>query len=461
VVEKTTETLSAVEATSEQLLEGEGRLDAAFYEGRWAWLTLQNIDAPVERLGKYASVFYPGRFKRIFVNEANGVPFMGSRNIFLYPPLAEKFLAPSMDVVSSLYIKRDWTLITRSGTVGRALHAGKYLEPHTITEDVIRVVPKNIEGGYLAAFLCSKYGYTLMSTSQFGAVIMHLEPSHIINLPLPIFDEAERVEIDKLMQRARVLRERGACLFAKSERNLYRLTGLPRFEDVSISYLEGNLEVDAFEVSIHDLAGRLDASYHVPEAHAVQSVLTESPLPVARLGDMATIVIPPRFKRIYVGKTHGIRYIRPSDMVTIRLLEEKFISRRQKELPQLELNEGEVFVATDGTVGKISYGGSEMTGWAGSNNIGRIRVRDGLHAGYLFAFLSSPYGQYQLKREIYGSVINHLEGEHVANVEVLMPDADIQRKIGEPVLRAYALRDQANRLELEAIEKLEGLIEGG
>lgn len=229
-------------------------------------------------------------------------------------------------------------------------------------------------------------------------------------------------------------------------------------------YLElpENLKVPAFNVPVNELNGRFDASYHLPEVHSLIALLRQSSFPVSTVGEeVASIRIPPRFKRIYVEEERGIRYLRPSDMVTVRPLEDKFLSKRTKELPQLRFNEGEVLIATDGAVGRLAYTTSSMDGWVGSNNIGRIRAGEKIHAGYLLAFLATPYGQFQLKREIYGSVINHLEIEHIANVELPMPDMEIQEKIGEPVIRAYELRDQAQQLEQRATKELEALIKGG
>lgn len=82
------------------------------------------------------------------------------------------------------------------------------------------------------------------------------------------------------------------------------------------------------------------------------------------------------------------------------------------------------------------------------------------HPGFLAAFLSTPYGQHQLKAKIYGGVVDELTAE---DTEVLLiPDVPYseQCRIGEPVVQVYELRDEANVLEDEAIAELEAVISG-
>jgi type I restriction enzyme S subunit len=81
--------------------------------------------------------------------------------------------------------------------------------------------------------------------------------------------------------------------------------------------------------------------------------------------------------------------------------------------------------------------------------------------GYIYAWLSSDYGQRLVKRYSYGSVILEIDKEMLESVPIPIPSADIRGKIGDLVLRANELRDQAWRIERDAIQELESLIEGG
>jgi hypothetical protein len=58
-------------------------------------------------------------------------------------------------------------------------------------------------------------------------------------------------------------------------------------------------------------------------------------------------------------------------------------------------------------------------------------------------------------------VIDHLEEEHLAKVDIPDVPLDVQEKIGAEVLRAFTLRDAANKLEEETIAELEEAIAKG
>jgi type I restriction enzyme S subunit len=51
----------------------------------------------------------------------------------------------------------------------------------------MRVVPdaEKIPPGYLYAYLSSKFGVPLVVGGTYGAIIQHIEPEHIANLPVP------------------------------------------------------------------------------------------------------------------------------------------------------------------------------------------------------------------------------------------------------------------------------------
>jgi len=221
--------------------------------------------------------------------------------------------------------------------------------------------------------------------------------------------------------------------------------------------------VPAFVVKSADLEGRLDGSYHRPQVEAALSQLKKSKYPLVRLKDIARyIVIPPRFKRHYVEAKAGVPFLRPSDLATVRVLERRYIAKWTPELKHPQIHEGEILVSTDGRIGVVGYVTKRLDGWAGSNNLGRIMVDpERAHPGYVLAFLMSPYGQIQLKREIFGGVIDHLEVKHLENVLIPLPPLKVQEAIGEKVLSAYELRDRINSLENEAIAHVEDAIESG
>ena len=87
------------------------------------------------------------------------------------------------------------------------------------------------------------------------------------------------------------------------------------------------------------------------------------------------------------------------------------------------------------------------------NNVGRKRSL------YIYAWLSSDYGQRLVKRQSYGSVILEIDKGMLESIPIPLPSAAVRDRIGDLVLSASELRDKAWRIERETILELEGLIE--
>lgn len=71
-------------------------------------------------------------------------------------------------------------------------------------------------------------------------------------------------------------------------------------------------------------------------------------------------------------------------------------------------------------------------------------IEDEALRGYVYQFLSSKLGQDQLKANIYGAIVDHIEPDDVKNVLVPVPDdrSEVER-IGRPVIRGMELQEEA------------------
>ena len=74
----------------------------------------------------------------------------------------------------------------------------------SFSEHVMNVVPDpdRILPGYLYAFLSSKFGVPLVVGGTYGAIIQHIEPHHIANLPVPRLGEKIETRVHRLIQEA-------------------------------------------------------------------------------------------------------------------------------------------------------------------------------------------------------------------------------------------------------------------
>src|SRR5690606_506709 len=134
-----------------------------------------------------------------------GTPFMGSSDIRMSDFSALPLIANRQVERNPLFtLGLGWTLITRSGTIGRMAYARPDMDGMACSEHVLRVVPdaERIPPGYLYAFLSSRYGVPLVVSGTYGAIIQHIEPEHIAELPVPRFDSGFEQEVAKAIDAA-------------------------------------------------------------------------------------------------------------------------------------------------------------------------------------------------------------------------------------------------------------------
>lgn len=457
-----------------QLTEGQMRLDAGFYaEGVAAALrVVADCKLEVKPLGEVVKeVFILGRFRRVYATDKNaGWPYLSASEALEFRPSSERWIArdhaPRHE--KRHFAEPGWLLVSASGSVGRVAFATERLSKYFLTHDLLRIAPSPSPlSGYLYAYLSTWIGQALIAKDQYGSAIKHLEPHHLSKVPIPILPENEQQAIHGNIERAWKLRDEANDLLDEADAMLHDELGLPHFSENLIPYLPPPKQSkpaiatmphpQAFTLKSSELNERFDVSYHVPVVKVIKTLLQDGKHEAVRLDSMATgIRIPPRFKRIYVKKEFGVPFLRPSHLPQVRPYDLGYISHLTPVLNQLRLNEGEVLITTDGTVGRVGLVSSRTDGWAGSNNIARvIYSKDDARNGYLAAFLSTPYGFHQLAREIFGGVVDHIEESQIRSVLIPNPPAEIQTAIGNLFVKAFEKKDEASALESITIRECE------
>lgn len=453
----------AFDIDSRWLYEGEKRLDANYYSKDVvaARVILGKLSQQVKTdnfLDLVEDIYMPALKVTIPFSD-DGDPYLTQSEVeFLLPRARKKVDTKRLKNPDRWRVKNGYLLVSQSGIIGRITIATKYLEQFIISPNPIRIIANDELRGYIYAFLSSWIGSALIKSPKYGVTVKHILPHHLYNIPIPRIPELEKETNQKILK-AYKLREEAQELLLKAERLIYTELGLPKIDEDDIEYFsrdKGRI-VKAFEIKASELNLRLDASYHIPVLRQIEKNLEEIDVDVQHLGNkIRRIFIPPRFKRPYVkSPDDGIRYIRPSDLPLIKYMEHKFLAKSFKNCDLYKLKEGEILVVTDGTIGWVSIVTSVSAGWYGSNNFARIIPTDDLDKGYLLAYLLSPYGQYQLKREIFGGVIDHLVEDHIRQVKIPLPSFSVQKKIGRLIINAYTKKDEANQIEDDAIGHLE------
>jgi type I restriction enzyme S subunit len=454
---------------SSKTYEEDKRLDASFYsydivKARILIEELKRVGIGVKRLGDdflSAKIFWPGRFKRKYVSRKEGKPFLMPSEVFMFLPRARKFIT---DFPKEVLIEKEWILITRSGTIGRCIISNELLSKFVVSDDLIRIIPsdKNLVG-YVYAYLNTWVGQTFLKKTKYGVTVKHIEPQHVESIPIPIIPQIEK-EVNEKILKAHKLLEEAQELLLKAVGTIYAELGLPQIDEGEIEYFGGKRGKSAkvFITKFSELSLRLDASFHKPILSLLRKILREKEnnkkYKLQELGSISEIFTPPRFKRFYV-KDHskGIPLLQGAHIPMIKPLDIKYLWKDMKNINAYVLNKNWILVTCSGTLGRVGLVRDYWAGWAATNHITRIISKD-INPGYLTAYLQSAYGQYQLESLSYGGVVEEIgeAGELIKNILIPVPtNNELEEKIGNLVMQAYDKKDQANRIEEEAIRLLE------
>lgn len=174
LTDKNTKILKCFETSANALAT---RLDASFH-APMAHQALRNLKESMSgqmmKLEEVADSFVPPRFKRNYVEDpSNGVPLLQGTQIPQITAQNLKYIWRGMKKLDSYIVKKNWILVTCSGTIGQISMARSLWDGWAATNHLLRVVPdeNQIHPGYLAAFLLSVYGQVQFQRLAYGGVV--------------------------------------------------------------------------------------------------------------------------------------------------------------------------------------------------------------------------------------------------------------------------------------------------
>lgn len=158
---------------------------------------------------------------------------------------------------------------------------------------------------------------------------------------------------------------------------------------------------------------------------------------------------------------NGVLYLRPVNISENKFLgtDVVFLSYRDIEEKKLDLFcSNDLFFARVGnpSISKVSSRYDKITI---SPNIVAVKVGNKIDSDYLWMFLSSKYGIYQVERMLKTVAQPTTSTETIKEIDVLISSVEIQKYIGDKVREAEELREEAKRLKKECEETLYRIIE--
>lgn len=407
---------------------------------------------------------YPGRFKRIYVEKGEGIPFYLPSQLGEIYPKPSKFISEkTYKSIKGVEIEPNRLLLSRSGTIGKCTMSSKTTIGKVYSDDVIRVSFKSeIDLGYVYTYFCTPTGQQMLQTNNYGAVIQHIEPEHLKNIIIPNAPELIKRKIHNLVVESYDLRDQSNELIDEAERILYEELQLPPIEQLKPKYFDDSVDLRNYTTKLSGLNLRLDCSYHTPICNSILELLNENADSVVHCGDSIItkdILLPTRFKRTYVEAAHGIKLIGGKQINELNPGTEKYLAHSSLN-DELKLKANSVLVTRSGTIGKTAIVPKHWEEWIGSDHIIRIIPANNDIAGYLYCWLNTEYAQQLVKRNTFGAVVDEIDTDQLSHVEIpLLKNSDKQKEINDKVLQANDLRYQAYLKEQEAVRMMEEVME--
>lgn len=451
----------------QEVIDSGFRLKAGVYgiEARQIRKDLEQGKWGIVHLGAFIKeAFYGGRSKRVYIdkNNENAIGFLGSSEMLSVQPKPVKFLLKG-DGTDKFAVKKGQILLSRSGTIGNVNYVNSTLENYFVSEHAIRITCKEYPG-YIYTFLKSKDGRVLVKSNIFGAVISQLEPEHLNAIPIPNPSTTLKQEIHNLIEESFNLRDESNELLDAAQVLLKETLELPSIEVLyeQAEQFGKTAGVLNYSVPLSKVIDRLDGSYHVPVVKVIEQHLAKTAKEIVKVGDSRvseSIILPERFKRIYVEEGNGVVFFGGKQLHELDPSNKKYLSigqHKERIMGDLGINTNSILVTRSGTIGKVAIVPEHWKGWIPNEHIIRVVPIDDKIAGYLYVWLSSNYAYPLITRYIHGAVIDEINVEQVSEIVVpLLCDESMQRGMNDMVLEANRKRMEAYNLEQEALKILD------
>lgn len=451
------------------------RLDAATYLSG-SLQTRRRLEAlpntvPLESLtsGHNGGLFNGPRFRRIYLTDpAHSVPFLGSKDMMTADlsrlPRLRKSDADSRGL-SYLRLKPGMTLISCSGFyAGRRSYVRPDMDKIWSSEDVLKVEPDpdKIRAGYLYAYLASRFGEAFIRSSVYGSAVKHIEPSHLIGLPVPRFGDALEQKVHDLIQESARLRAEFQAGLVSATEDVFKSVGLCDLLDYRWHGEGRDLGFGTTDFG----AQSIRALNFVPRSKQILEKL--SSVDHRTLGDICAgglLSSGVRFKRIDADSKHGVQLIGQRQGFWMRP-EGRWISAEAAP-KDIFADEETILIASQGTLGEnevfcrpiMVYGA--WTSHAYTQHFLRVVSGDALVSGaYLFAFLRSEVAFRVLRSMGSGGKQQDIHAGLRSEIPIPLAPRGDRERIEATVRQAHRARDQADIAEEKALAVLTAAIEG-
>ena len=409
-----------------------------------------------------SDIFCAGRSKRIYVEKEKGYPYLGNTDITSSEPLSRcNYASRKFWKEKKGFLHEGMILTGRVGqnTVGSYSFASKDLEGTIGSDNVIRIINNgSLPNGYLFSFLSSYFGYSISRRHISGNAQPFITEEMLGDLPIPILNESIQNQCNDLVLKASKLREKSNQILSESIKLIEK-------EIEFINSKEPKVGVSTVNTLKENYHKRVDSPTYINQAvQHFEKVNNGSGMfkPVNDLG--FSVTRPGIFKRVKVDRSHGIPYIKGSELSKNNPFDLcEYLSRTKTPfLEELRLRTDQILFTCAGTIGevKIITKEYEERNAIGSQDIIRIeQSHSSIPIQYLFAYLKTNFVKEYSQSLKYGSVIERVEPLHVQMIPVIVPNQELIDTISNKIREYQKLFYDAFKAEEQAIDLVEKEIE--
>lgn len=201
---------------------------------------------------------------------------------------------------------------------------------------------------------------------------------------------------------------------------------------------------------------KLEASVFNIEVKRANDIITKLNLPLKKLwgddGFIKNAHYGGRIKRNYISKVskQAVGFLGSAEMLQAFPKPEKYIDKDRASA--CKVTKGTILVSRSGTIGNLTYVNDTLERYYVSEHA--IRLEPYEFGGYIYSFLKTKIGQTLIKGNIYGAVINQIEPEDIGDILIPNPVPNIKTEIHNKINKSFQLRDESNRLMIEAEQLL-------
>jgi len=434
-------------------LEGALRLDAEYYQPEYLQIRKNIQDLGFFNFSELIKSFSSGKNLQQ-TDDSNYPKFIRTQNV--RPVLIDK---DSMSYCTELkYPKLNYgdLLFVRVGEgVGNSSVVTKDFENSTFSDNVIRILIKDINPFYVSVLLNSKIGSLLMESVKKGSARSLISRENLNSLKIPKIQEEQQQYFEEIVNQAEKQILNSEENYSQAEDLLLEELGLSSFAEAT----EDKKDL-SYIVNLSDIksAHRVDAEYFQPKYDRLISKIKNQN---AKLLLNAIENVPAKFNPQNQPEKK-FKYVELANINPSIGVIDGFSEVLGKEAPgraKRVLKTSDVIVSSvEGSLEKAALVSEEQAGYLASTGFFQFRSKEILPE-VLLILAKSPVFQMQLQKQTAGTILTAVPKEAIKNVLVPILPKPVQQKIADLVQKSHEARKEAKELLEQAKQKVEKLIE--